>query len=239
MRAAGITERYLAYAPAPGGFQVGNPALVPEQKFALEWGGRLGRSWLDLETRVYAHWFADFIAQRVLLREDVNADGVTDVVRGFRNVDARLLGGEAEATPRLTPHLSLPTTLALVYGADTTHGTPLAEIPPWELTSGLRVEFAGSAPWWALVGVRAVGAQDRVDREFGEDPTPGFATVHARAGVRLLDRLLLQAGVENVLDTTYHEHLTREVALDAGELAAGDEISAPGRYVALRARVDL
>ncbi len=31
-RAASVTERYFAFAPTPGGFQVGNPTLDPEKK---------------------------------------------------------------------------------------------------------------------------------------------------------------------------------------------------------------
>ena len=37
-RAAGVTERYFAFAPAPGGFLIGNPTLDAEKKTEIEWG---------------------------------------------------------------------------------------------------------------------------------------------------------------------------------------------------------
>jgi outer membrane receptor protein involved in Fe transport len=55
----------------------------------------------------------------------------------------------------------------------------------------------------------------------------------------LVRRLRLEAGVENLLDTTYHEHLTREVALPVGDLRQGDEVPAPGRYAYLTLRLEL
>jgi iron complex outermembrane receptor protein len=238
MRAAGLTERYFAFAPAPGGFQVGNPTLSPERKTEVEWGGGVERRWVKLQTSVYAHWYRDYIEQTVLLRGDVNGDTNPDIVRGFRNVDARLLGGELQAIGRLTAHLTVPSTFAVVYGHDTTNDQPLAEIPPWEFETGLRFAQGGRHPWWSLVGVRTVGSQDRVDPDFGEDATDGFATVHVRGGVMLVPQVRLEAGVENLLDTTYHEHLTREAALAVGDLMAGDEVPAPGRFVHLSVRAE-
>jgi outer membrane receptor protein involved in Fe transport len=92
-------------------------------------------------------------------------------------------------------------------------------------------------PWWAELGGRWVGEQDRVDPEFGEDATPGFFVVHVRAGAQLFERLDLEASVENLLDETYHEHLTRESVFATGGLTAGGEIPAPGRsvHIGLRA----
>ncbi len=237
-RAAGLTERFLAFAPAPGGFQVGNPALRPERKVEWEWGTVLERSWLALATNVYAHRYTDYIEQTVVLRDDLNGDGAADLLRGFRNVDARLIGGEVSVTPRLVQRVTLPTTFAVVHGQDTTHDEPLAEIPPWELRTGLRIAQGGRSPWWALVGVRGVGRQDRIDPDFGEDATDGFTTVHVRAAVYWRRMVRFEAGIENLFDLTYNEHLTREAVLSVGDLEAGDEVPAPGRFVHLAVRID-
>ncbi|MGB3542945.1 TonB-dependent receptor, partial [Rubrivirga sp.] len=60
---------------------------------------------------------------------------------------------------------------------------------------------------WAL-------AQNRVSRfTFGERPTDGFAVFAVRGGWRpagALSGLRVQAGVENLLDARYQEHLAIE-----------------------------
>ena len=239
VRPAGITERYYAFAPAPGGFQVGNPGLLPERKLEVEWGGAVQQRWLELRTSVYAHRYRDYIESTALLHEDINGDAIPDWVRGFRNVEARLLGGEVNAVARLSHRWTLPLGFAAVYGQDLTNRQPLAEIPPWELQSGVRFANGGRLPWWSQVGARTVGRQDRIDPDFGEDATPGFTTVHLRGGVLVKPHLRFEAGIENLLDASYHEHLTREVALPVGDLRAGDELPAPGRSAYVVVRADL
>ncbi|MGD8396981.1 MAG: hypothetical protein PVF43_16045 [Candidatus Eiseniibacteriota bacterium] len=48
----------------------------------------------------------------------------------------------------------------------------------------------------------------------------------------------MEIGVENLLDRRYHEHLTHEALLPVGDLAAGDEIPAPGRAIWVDVRVE-
>ncbi len=54
-----------------------------------------------------------------------------------------------------------------------------------------------------------------------------------RAEVPVANALRVRVGVENLLDTEFHEHLTREAIMAVDDLAAGDEIAAPGRSLQL------
>jgi iron complex outermembrane receptor protein len=230
-RPAGITERYFAFAPAPGGYQVGNPQLAPERKNTLVWGARWRLPMVNLGLSSHASRVSNYILPTIVARQDVNSDGSEDLIRGFRNVDATLFGGELQVEPHLTKQISLPTSFAVVYGHNTTDDRPLPEIPPWELEVALRGDFEASLPWWAEVGGRCVGEQDRVDAEFGENSTPGFFVAEVRAGVRLFERFDLEGAIENVFNANYHEHLTRESVFTVGGLNANGEIPAPGRSV--------
>ena len=55
--------------------------------------------------------------------------------------------------------------------------------------------------------MRNVGPQDRVAASRLETPSPGFTTLSLRGGIQLPKRLSLQAGVENLGDKFYFEHL--------------------------------
>ncbi len=235
-RAAGMTERYFAFAPAPGGFQLGNPSLDAEQKVEFD----LGASWRQPRYLVFVslfnHCVRDYILQTEIDRQDINGDGTEDLIRGFVNTDARLYGAEAGAEISPLEHWSFPCSLSWVHATDRNSGRPLPEIPPLEGRAAARADYGDRHPWWAECGGRFVDAQARVDVTFPENETPGFSVWHLRGGVQLTGWLQLRAGIENLFDKEYHEHLTREAAMPVGDLMAGDEIPAPGRgvYVSLR-----
>ncbi len=234
-RAAGMTERYFAFAPAPGGFLLGNPALDAEKKVEFDLGASWRKSRCLFFVSVFNDGVRDYILQTEIDRQDVNGDGTEDLIRGFINTDARLYGAEAGAVLGRLEHWSFPLSIAWVHATDRKSGFPLPEIPPLEGRAAARAEYGQRFPWWTELGGRFVDSQTRVDVTFPEDETPGFAVWHLRGGVQLTGWLQLQAGIENLFDKEYHEHLTREAAMPVGDLMAGDEIPAPGRgfYVSL------
>jgi iron complex outermembrane receptor protein len=197
---------------------------------------RFGGDRLDLDLSLFYHDVADFIHDIVLDRTDVNGDGTPDVIRGFQNVDATLYGGEVSAVIRIGSHWTLPAALAYVRGENDDESKPLPEIPPLEGRAAVRYAFGGPLPGWAELGGRFADDQHRIDAEFPEDRTPGFAVWHLRGRLELGRGIELQVGVENLLDREYHEHLTRETKLPVGDLGAGDEIPQPGRAVVVALR---
>ncbi|MFZ7126748.1 MAG: TonB-dependent receptor domain-containing protein [Desulfobacterales bacterium] len=228
MRPAGVTERYFAFAPAPGGFLVGNPTLDPERKYELEWGVDVKKRWFDFSFSLFHNWVDDYILQTQIDRFDVNNDGTPDVVKGFRNVDARLYGFEAGLLLKAGDHWSLPFTAAFVRGKNSSDDRDLPEIPPLELTGAVRADYGIDHPWWVEFGGRFADRQKKVDEAFPEDETGSFAVFHLRGGVTLREALKVELGIENLFDRDYNEHLTREAFLAEGDLEAGDEIPAPG-----------
>lgn len=238
-RPASLTERYFAFGPVPGGFQVGNPALDPERKLSLELGGRWISRWLTLRSAASYAFVHDFILPSELTREDLDGDGVDDSVRGFRNVDAHLLSCELLATLRPLPLIELPLGVGYTWGRNASGDRPLPEIPPLWAQAAIRLLIGQQARAWIETGVRVSAAQRLVDRAFPEDPTDAYALLHVRGGVELSEALRLELIGENLLDTTYNDHLMREAVLPAGDLAAGDEIPEPGRRVLITLRGQL
>jgi iron complex outermembrane receptor protein len=233
MRAASITERYFAFGPAPSGFQVGNPALASEKRWSADMGIRWRREWLSIRLAGYYARVGDFILESLIDRRDVNGDGQDNAVRGFRNITAHLAGFEIAATYRPLPFVSVPLTLSYVRGWNGSDRRDLPEIPPLEGTAALRLHWRRPLKWWVQIGTRFAAPQRFVDERFGEDTTDGFALLNVRTGVALTQHLDLEMLAENLLDTTYNEHLTREALLPSGDLQPGDEVLAPGRRLVL------
>jgi iron complex outermembrane receptor protein len=136
-----------------------------------------------------------------------------------RNVDATTWGGEADALVKLTDSLKLTGTLAYTQGHNDTDDLPLAQMPPLEGRLGL--DYTRGS-WTVGTLFRAVANQDRyvvnqgniVGQDLG--PTPGFTVLSLNGGWRPSPGVLLTAGIDNVLDRTYAEHLSRSGAMVPG-----------------------
>ncbi|MFP5212612.1 MAG: TonB-dependent receptor domain-containing protein [Acidobacteriota bacterium] len=227
-RAASITERFYAFSPSTGGYQIGNPALDPEIKYEIDLGADWVKPWGVLSVSAFHYWVNDYIMSTLLGKKDVDGDGVVDLIRGYTNVDARLYGFEIAAVPRPFPHWSFPMSLSYVRGEDLTDDDDLPEIPPLEGRVAVRFDYGEKMPWWVEVGGVFVSRQDAVSESFGEDETPGYGVMNIYAGIKPMKQLSVMVGVENLLNKEYTEHLTREAVVGSGDLLAGDEIPAPG-----------
>ncbi len=84
----------------------------------------------------------------------------------------------------------------------------LPGIPPLESRIGVRVHEPGSGPRWNVeLSTRLVARQNRAARSLGEQATPAFALVDLRSYWQATNHLQLVAGVENLTDAFYREHL--------------------------------
>ena len=227
-RAPSITERFFAFAPAPGGFQVGNPTLDVEKKISLETGVRLRSTFVDLDFTAFGYRIADFILRTVIERQDVNGDGEQDAVFGFNNRLALLAGGELSLRPKPLPWLSIPLSLVSVTGWNLTEDRWLAEIPPLSGRAGVRIERRDAVPWWVEASLRVAAAQTFIDARVGELRSPAHQVLDLRAGVEPWSWLRLQVGLLNLTDADYSPHLNRTLPMPAGDLPAGARIPAPG-----------
>jgi iron complex outermembrane recepter protein len=235
--APNLTQRYLSFGPVPGGFGVGTPSLTPETKYEVELRteGQVGDH--SVGFAAFAARINDYLLPTTLAMSDVNGDGRVDRIKGTVNQDADMWGLEASTRLSLSRGLSAPISLSWVRG-QTTDGDDLPEIPPMEMRAAIRWEGTHTQNPYTEFGMRFAYKQDKIDPAFGEDATPSFAVLHLRGGVEIRPGWVLEAGIENLLDREYHEHLTREVLLPSGDLAAGDEVPNPGRSFTLSTRID-
>jgi iron complex outermembrane receptor protein len=150
------------------------------------------------------------------------------------NVDATRYGFEADLAWRIAGPWTLRGSYAHVRADNDTMGVPLAQTPPDELKLGLGYETGA----WTFGGLaRVVRRQDRVQVNYGSivgqdiGPTGGFATLALNASYRIGKRALLSAGIDNVFDRTYAEHISRAAAAVAGYDAPTTRVNEPGRFV--------
>ncbi len=151
-----------------------------------------------------------------------------------RNVDAKTHGLEADLTYRFRPALSATVTAAWVRSQNDTDDVPLAQTPPLEGTLSLDYE---TERYFGGLLFRALARQDRIHPGYGtiysfdSGETPGFAVLSGYGGYRFGKSLTATAGIDNILDRAYAEHIQRGSA-DLG--ASTRRIFEPGRTMWLR-----
>ncbi|MFN3985206.1 MAG: TonB-dependent copper receptor [Rhodocyclaceae bacterium] len=150
-----------------------------------------------------------------------------------RNVDARTWGLELGGRYDIDAHWQADASLAYTRGRNRSDATALAQMPPLEARLALNWR---SDPWSAGGLLRLVAKQDRIDpgkgNIVGQDlgASPGFGVFSINAGYKASEHMSLTAGIDNLFDKRYAEHISR-----AGASVAGFEqttrVNEPGRNV--------
>ncbi|WP_313645127.1 TonB-dependent copper receptor [Pseudomonas sp.] len=150
-----------------------------------------------------------------------------------RNVDARIMGGEVGAAYALSERWKADATMAYAWGKNSSDGRALAQMPPLESRLGLtyqREQWSAGALW------RLVAAQHRISqnqgnvvgKDFGQ--SAGFGVFSLNAAYKINRNLKLSAGVDNLFDKTYAEHLNLAGNAGFGYPASDPQaVNEPGR----------
>ena len=135
----------------------------------------------------------------------------------FKNTStARLLGFELYGEYDLLAWLTPFATMGFVDGEDQAINEPLPGIAPLETRAGVKIHDPDKTPKWSVEFLaRMVDAQDQFAASLFERQTPGFMVFNVRAFWQARENLLLTAGVENLFDRNYQEHLDLRTGLGA------------------------
>ena len=205
--------------------------IAPEKTTQLDIGAQLHGTRADAWVSAYAGRISDYILFTY------GTGGMMGRMSSAGNVDARIHGAEAGAEFRPAHDWTLGGSIAWAWGANTTSGLPLPQMTPFE--SRLTAAW-DNGRWSAGALLRMVGAQDRVALDQGNvvgrdlGRSPGFATFAVNGGYRFNDALQLTAGIDNVFDRAYAEHLNLAGSADFGYPADPVRINEPGRSLWLK-----
>jgi iron complex outermembrane receptor protein len=206
----------------------------PEKTTQLDVGLQRRGERIDAWVSAYAGRIAHYILF------DYVEGGMMGTTTTVRNVDARIAGGEAGIDWKPADGWTLGGTLAYAWGENRSDGAALAQMPP--LDARLSANWQGRR-WSAGLLLRAVARQGRVAMDEGNvvgrdlGDSAGFATLAFNAGYRIGDGLQLTAGVDNLFDRAYGEHLNLAGSADFGFPADPVRINEPGRTLWLKADV--
>ncbi|MBA1202979.1 TonB-dependent copper receptor [Pseudomonas capeferrum] len=178
-------------------------------------------------------WASGYVGQ---IRDYILFDyrpGMMGVTSQAQNIDARIMGGELGAAYKLSEHWKADATLAYAWGKNSSDGNALPQMPPLESRLGLsysREAWSMGALW------RLVAAQNRVAENQGNvvgkdyEKSAGFGVFSLNGAYKVNRHLKLSAGVDNLFDKAYAEHLNLAGNAGFGYPAADPQaVNEPGR----------
>lgn len=224
LRTADETERYLAASNSTAAkVWVGNPDLKPESHTQLDIGMSFKGKKSDSSFSVYYDNVSDYI-----LRDRAHGQSgilLSDNATIYRNVNATLYGIDFEANYKWSDNLRSNFTAAYVNAHNTTDDRVVAQTPPLEGTAS--IEYFNKS-WVFGANVRVVDEQARVDDnmmtgsglDFG--PSKAFTVLNLYGSMKLGKKGDLRFGIDNVMDTTYAEHLNKPNAFDPSPIRVNE-----------------
>ncbi len=186
---------------------LGNPELKPEKSIQSEFT----LSWQQPKVRVQATAYTSRVENYITGTYNPDLSAMTIGAKGvkvYENTDHALLtGAETSVIYNITAYTQLVSTLKYSY-AQSSDGDPLPMISPLRNVTSLRKYFGDYL--WVQAETEIAAAQNRTSERFMEQPTDGFMLWHLRAGYQKQTEKKvwqLNAGIENVFDVNYREHL--------------------------------
>jgi hemoglobin/transferrin/lactoferrin receptor protein len=229
-RVPNVDDLSKVFESAPGNLIVPNANIQPEKTVNFELGitKSFGKKayW---ENVVYTTKFFDAIVTDAFQfngQDSILYDGVLSRVLANQNKgEAYLFGFSSNYLVQVTDHLSWRSSLSYTYGRIKTDTIdyPLDHIPPLMARTQLSYKIGRSSAdffvnyngWKRLKDYKLNGEDN--ERYATVEGMPAWFNLNLRFTYKLFDELILQAGIDNILDTQYRH------------FASG--INAPGRNV--------
>ena len=156
----------------------------------------------------------------------------------FNNVDAELYGVDASYGIIFDQNWRLDGSISYVQSQ---------RIATGELLSGVEDALYRVAPLnhQAVLSYQQDGlrlqlesvlyaSQDKVSSFNNEQPTSGYGLINLRAHYNINSQATLSAGIENLFDKSYQDHLAGYNRIGSSDIAIGERLFVPGRICMCR-----
>jgi iron complex outermembrane receptor protein len=251
-RSPDMQERYIKFLAT--GYDkydyLGNPGLKPEinhqADLNLDYTKNKSRIYLNLfRSQVQDFIYGTLLPPSVVRPVSMGAPGV----KQFNNIErAVLLGFETGVSTNLTEKLTLAFSAGYTYawfpeiekvmlnngqynGTILLKNDPIAEIPALESLLVISCGFIDNR-LQPVLEIRAVAGQHQVSDASYESSTPGYVIANLAVNYKPLRFMSLTAGINNITDKGYYDHLNRKQSGTTGKLYE------PGRTLFINMKID-
>ncbi len=219
-RAPSYQERYLwatmesTSGLADGNNYLGDINLNPETAYQAELGFDWHTQKAAFSPRVFYHHINDYIqgtnygcpvmGDPACMLNTMMSAPATKTLLQFSNVDAKLYGIDANWFLAVTDTWQLDGTVSYVRGERRNISDNLYRIAP--LTARTMLSYVQTT-WRVGVEAETVARQNKVSAENNEEQTGGYALFNLMGNYQPTDNITLSAGINNLFDRNYKNHL--------------------------------
>ncbi|RAK67658.1 TonB-dependent receptor [Phenylobacterium kunshanense] len=245
-RVAGYVERY-GWLPtntsgglADGNIYVGDMNLEPEVAWIAEVGFDYAGRRAYLRPTVFVREVDNYIQGAPFdatpgvadtLQERVAAMSGDPTPLRFANVDARLYGFDVAGGVKLSAAWRIDAVASYVRGERRDVPDDLYRISPPSLTAALTYD---ADRWSVTAETRLVADQSKVSRTNSERRTGGYGLLALYGDWKVREGVRVSAGVENLLDRRYSDHLAGYNQIDGSDVPLGARLPGIGRSAFVR-----
>lgn len=215
VRSPDMSERFITLLPV--GYDLydylGNPQLEPEVNNEIDLGLRSKLSTIgEVELSTFFSYVNNYITGELVPPSEVKPQtpGVLGVKRFVNLNNVFLTGFELSFLTPNTNNWQIKFNAAYTIGENPALNEPLPEIAPLEARLAFSYRFFNEK-LVPQIDLRIVAAQNRVAADFGEIESPGFALLGFVLNYQFSNNLTIVAGVKNIFNTNYYEHLNRMI----------------------------
>lgn len=187
----------------------------------------IGAKYSDDKTNAWVSAYIGHVDDFILFRYSAHNSNMSQV----ENIDAMIMGGELGTAYQISEQWKADASLAYSWGKNRTDGSPLPQMPPLESRFGLSWE---NGDWTTAGLIRVVSRQNRVSINEGNvvgkdfSQSAGFTIFSLNTAYSMNENIKLSAGVDNIFNKTYSEHLN--LAGNSGfGYSSNTPVSEPGR----------
>jgi iron complex outermembrane receptor protein len=228
-RSPNLVERYL-WTPsnasaglADGRTYLGDLALKPEVSSQISVGANWHAEGWQIKPSLFYNRVDDYIQGVALARTDSSGNPVLQ----YSNIEAELYGMDGSWQYRATDRLNLSGTVSYVRGKRTDVSDNLYRLAP--LRASVNGEYA-TGKWTHRAEWLLAASQDKVSVYNAEEESAGYATVNLRTRYQMLQSFNVSAGIENLFDKYYADHLGGINRVAGSDVLVGKHIPGAGRF---------
>lgn len=209
-RSGSLTEKYINYfSVGRDAYELlGNPRIKPEINNQADLIFELKTEKTYFNVDVFASCLQNYITS--VIRTDLKPRITSSPgVRQFLNTgNAFKTGFEINWKQYLIFGFQHQAGIAYTYGVNKEIEEPLPEIAPLEFRYSITGKHLNNK-LNTEISLRHVLKQDRISVSFGEKETPSFTIMDASISYKLIKSINIAAGIQNIFDVAYYEHLNR------------------------------
>lgn len=231
-RTATPSERYRDRFPISRSHSqaevVGHPTFEPERATEVDLWGRADYPRWRVAGSVFGRLMSDFtflFPTRLEKRLPISPD----VVYKYLSGEGRYYGFEVEGAYALKDPLTVTLAASYLHGGVGKKSAPVFGVSPAQAAVGVRY-MERSGRYFAEGELHLAASQERVEVLSNEASTDGYATLDLHAGARLQPSIAVYAGINNVFDAAYADHL------NARDPFTQVQLMEPGRHLYAKVR---